>query len=194
MLSRPRWAPRPWRSMEEARIWLSSMRCDSIPMGGHSEDTPQGVACGSFPPSTQLRAEDPRALSPHMRGGGVVRAAPPRLCSLPRPRPSPDNRLRTPAPEGTAHRTSRDSHPGSSHPSLTHSGVCTPACALGLGPGRAPPGPFPPCPENLGAGKGSGGLDRWQEVQIEDPHAPLGGCVPQAPHAHPVPTLLGPTH
>lgn len=38
MLSRPRCAPRPWRSMEEARIWLSSIRCDSIPMGGHSED------------------------------------------------------------------------------------------------------------------------------------------------------------
>ena len=65
MLSRPRCAPRPWRSMEEARIWLSSMRCDSIPMGGHSGDTaPQ--ASGPLAPSLHwsLPSPNPEWRSP----------------------------------------------------------------------------------------------------------------------------------
>ena len=70
MLSRPRCAPRPWRSMEEARIWLSSMRCDSIPMGGHSGDmAPQagGPLAPSLPPPSSER-RSPAPTSPHIRG------------------------------------------------------------------------------------------------------------------------------
>ena len=44
MLRRPRCAPSPWRSMEEARIWSSSTRWDSIPMGGHPVGTGDGDA------------------------------------------------------------------------------------------------------------------------------------------------------
>lgn len=71
MLRRPRCAPRPWRSMEEARIWLSSMRCDSIPMGGHSGDTaPQ--AGGPLAPSIPPPNPDPRSPAPTcLTSGGL---------------------------------------------------------------------------------------------------------------------------
>lgn len=84
MLSRPRCAPRPWRSMEEARIWLSSIRWDSIPMGGHSRDTAPkaGGPLALSLPATKSRMR-PIAHSPSIRGRWSGQLHPSRcFCSL----------------------------------------------------------------------------------------------------------------
>lgn len=106
MLSRPRCAPRPWRSMEEARIWLSSMRCDSIPMGGHSGDMAPQASGPLAPslhrslPSSHPEWRSPVPTSPHVRV--PVRAAPPQLIlPLLGPQlPPPGNVLRMPGAKG----------------------------------------------------------------------------------------------
>lgn len=98
MLSRPRWAPRPWRSMEEALIWLSSMRCDSIPMGGHSGDAAPQVV-GSTRPTSKPSPLEPRAHSPHTRD--AARAALPACAPFLGPRlPHQKNGLMMPHPRG----------------------------------------------------------------------------------------------
>lgn len=84
MLSRPRWAPRPWRSMEEARIWLSSMRCDSIPIGGHSADAHLGLALAhglGLPPL--IRSQRAYSLYPLHAGASRLRSGQEPNCPKP---------------------------------------------------------------------------------------------------------------
>lgn len=50
--------------MDEARIWLSSMRWDSIPMGGHSRDmAPKAGGPMALPLPPEIQNEEPRACA-----------------------------------------------------------------------------------------------------------------------------------